>query len=140
MMILGRLPFKSDLVRELNKFAATRGIQAGVIQVMGGLGRARLSYFDQEKRAYQIREFDDAFEIVGGHGNISIKNDAPFVHLHLSIADREGKVFGGHALDGCRVYAVEFVIWPFAGEAPKRIYNEETGLHLWEQELYEEKP
>lgn len=137
MMIMGRLPFKSDLLREMNKVAAARGINAGLIHMMGGLGRARLSYFDQEKRAYQIREFDAPFEIVSGTGTISIKNDEPFVHLHLAIADREGKVFGGHALDGCRVFAAEYVIWPFPGEAPRRAYDSATGLHLWEKESYE---
>ncbi|RNC67799.1 MAG: DNA-binding protein [Desulfuromonadales bacterium] len=136
-MIMGRLPFKSDLLRELNKIAAERGIRAGAIQLMGGVSRVLLSHFDQETRAYQIQDRDAPHEIVSGLGNISIKNDAPFVHLHLAVADREGKVFGGHALDGCRVYAVDYVIWPFAGEEPKRVYDNETGLHLWEKEQYE---
>jgi hypothetical protein len=38
-MILGRLPYKSDLMRELNKLAANQKIQSGVVQVMGSLGR-----------------------------------------------------------------------------------------------------
>lgn len=137
MMIMGNLPFKSDLIRELTKLAIDRGLQAGVVQLFGSLGSARLSYFDQIKRAYQIRGFDAPFEIVSGTGNISLKNELPFVHLHLAIADHDGKVFGGHALDGCRIYAVEYAIWPFNGPAPKRVHDHVTGLYLWERERYE---
>lgn len=137
MMIVGKLPFKSDLVRELTKLAGDRGVQAGVIQLFGSLGSARLSYFDQEKRAYQVRLFDAPFEIVSGTGNISLKNDQPFVHLHLAIADRDGNVFGGHALDGCRIYAVEYALWPLAGPAPRRLHDHTTGLYLWERDCYD---
>ena len=41
-MIIGKLPFKSDMLRELNKVAAKQGISAGTVQVMGSLRRARL--------------------------------------------------------------------------------------------------
>lgn len=137
-MIIGKLPFKSDLLRELNKLAAKQNIVAGAIQVMGSLSRARLSFFDQKIRAYRELDFDAPHEIVGGTGNISVRNDTgkPSVHLHLAVADSQGKVLGGHCLEGCTVFAVEFVIWPFNGPAPKRVIDHTTGLILWENALY----
>ncbi|HLO25945.1 MAG TPA: DUF296 domain-containing protein [Geobacteraceae bacterium] len=137
-MIIGKLPYKSDLLRELNKIAAKQQIKAGVVQVMGSLGRARLSFFDQKIRAYRELDFDASHEIVAGNGNISLRNDdgAPSTHLHLAVADSQGKVVGGHCLEGCLVYAVEFVIWPFNGPPPRRVLDHATGLLLWEQALY----
>ena len=137
-MIIGKLPYKSDLLRELNKVATKQKIKAGVVQVMGSLGRARLSFFDQKIRAYRELDFDAPHEIVAGHGNISLRNDdgAPSVHLHLAVADSQGKVLGGHCLEGCLVYAVEFVIWPFNGPPPRRVLDHATGLLLWEQTIY----
>ena len=137
-MILGRLPYKSDLVRELNKLAANQKIQSGVVQVMGSLGRARLSFFDQKIRAYRELDFDAPHEIVAGNGNISLRTDdgIPSVHLHIAVADSQGNVVGGHCLEGCLVYGVEFVIWPFNGTPPKRVLDHDTGLLLWEQSLY----
>ena len=137
-MIIGRLPYKSDLLRELNKLAAKQKIKAGVVQVMGSLGRARLSFFDQKIRAYRELDFDSPHEIVAGNGNISLRSDdgMPSVHLHLAVADDQGKVVGGHCLEGCLVFAVEFVIWPFDGPAPRRVLDLDTGLLLWEQSLY----
>ena len=137
-MIIGRLPFKSDLLRELNKIAAQQDINAGVVQVMGSLSRARLSFFDQKIRAYRELDFDASHEIVSGTGNVSLRTDdgVPYAHLHIAVADSTGKVVGGHCLEGCTVFAVEFVIWPFRGTPPRRVLDQTTGLLLWEKSLY----
>ncbi len=137
-MIIGKLSYKSGLLRELNKIAAKRNITAGAIQIMGSLSRARLSFFDQKIRAYRELDFDAPHEIVGGTGTISLRNDTgkPTVHLHLAVADSQGKVVGGHCLEGSTVFAVEFVIFPFNGPAPKRVLDHATGLLLWENPLY----
>src|SRR5512133_1058934 len=136
-MIIGRLAHRSDLLQSLNKFAAAHDIKAGIIQVMGSLIRARLSFYDQEVHAYSELDFDGAHEVVSGTGNISLREGVPATHLHIAVADREGKVVGGHCLRGCTVFAVEFVIWPFKGTAPQRIPDRKTGLLLWEQSSYQ---
>jgi predicted DNA-binding protein with PD1-like motif len=136
-MIIGKLPYKSDLLRELNKIAAKKGVKAGSVQVMGSLRRARLSFFDQKMRAYRELDFDAPHEIVACSGNISLRDDKPFVHLHLAVSGSGGIVVGGHCLQGCSVFAVEFSIIPFEGEAPRRVIDNDTGLLLLEKPLYE---
>ncbi len=140
-MVLGKLSYKSDLLRELNKIALKQQIKGGVVQVMGSIGRARLSFFDQKIRAYRELDFDAPHEIVAGNGNISVRTDngVPSVHLHLAVADSQGKVVGGHCLEGCLVYAVEFVIWPFNAQPPQRVLDHTTGLLLWEHPLYNDE-
>ncbi len=137
-MIFGRLPYKSDLVRELKKLATKQNITGGSVQVVGSLGRARLSFFDQKIRAYRELDFDAPHEIVAGNGNISIRDEdgSPSVHLHIAVADSQGKVVGGHCLEGCLVFAVEFIILPFTGPPPRRVRDHDTGLLLWEHSLY----
>ncbi len=135
-MIVGKLPHRSDLLYELNRVAKHQGLKAGFIQVLGALQRARLSFYDQQKRAYLELDFDAPHEIVSGTGNISVRDDTPYVHLHLGIADSSGRVVGGHCLEGCTVFAVEYVIIPFVGMAPRRTYDATTGLYLWEKESY----
>jgi uncharacterized protein len=140
-MVIGKLPYKSDLLRGLNKIAAAQGIKAGVVQVMGSLSRARLSFYDQKIRAYRELDFDAPHEIVAGNGNISLRSGdgVPTVHLHLAVADSQGKVVGGHCLEGCTVFAGEFVIWPFTGTPMRRMLDHATGLYLWEQALYSDE-
>src|ERR1039457_2419474 len=140
-MIIGKLTNKSDLLRKLNKIAAVKGIKGGIVQVIGSLSRARLSFFDQKIRAYCELDFDSPHEIVSGHGSISLRtgDGAPFVHLHLAVADSQGKVVGGHCLEGCSVFAVEFVIWPFHGPPLRRVADLATGLNLLEEDLYSDE-
>ena len=140
-MLMGKLPYRSDLLRGLNRVAAAQGIKAGVVQVMGSVRRARLSFFDQKIRAYRELDFDGPHEIVAGSGNISLRDGdgSATVHLHLAVADSNGQVVGGHCLEGCSVYALEYVIWPFSGPGPRRVADHATGLHLWEKALYNDK-
>lgn len=135
-MIVGKLPHRADLLYELNRVAKNQGVKAGFIQVLGALQRARLSFYDQQKRAYLELSFDSPHEIVSGTGNISVRDDNPYVHLHLGIADSSGRVVGGHCLEGCSVFAVEYVIIPFVGITPRRVYDPTTGLYQWEKESY----
>jgi uncharacterized protein len=137
-MLFGRLQHGKDLVRELNRFVASEGIKAGVVQVIGSLTRARLSFFDQKMHAYRELDFDAPHEIVSCTGNISLRDDKPYAHIHLAVADSHGNVHGGHCLEGCRIFAIEFVIWPFQGETPRRSADQTTGLLLWEKPVYRE--
>ena len=138
-MIIGKLPHKSDLLRELNRFAKEHEVVAGFIQLIGSISRARLSYYDQKTHAYQVLEFEHPYEIISGTGNISIRDGAPFAHLHLVLSDKDGKVIGGHCLDGCTIFAAEFIIWPFTGPAPRRSLDPATGLLLWEKDSYRDE-
>jgi predicted DNA-binding protein with PD1-like motif len=135
-MFMGKLPHKADLIGALTETAGANGIQAGAVQVMGALEKATLGFYDQRSKAYRELLFASPLEIVSGTGNISLRDGKPFVHLHLAVSDEEGKVFGGHAMEGSIVFAAEYVIMPLPGTAPVRTFDETTGLFLWEREQY----
>lgn len=135
-MLIGRLPHRGDLMGELTKVAVENGIKAGAVQVIGALERATLGFYDQWHKSYRALPFDRNVEIVSGLGNISLRDGAPFVHLHLSISDETGSVFGGHAMEGCTIFAAEYFILPIPGIQPVRTFDETTGLHLWERMRY----
>uniref|UniRef100_A0A831UCE7 DNA-binding protein n=1 Tax=Geobacter metallireducens TaxID=28232 RepID=A0A831UCE7_GEOME len=135
-MFMGRIHHQADLIGALTEAARANGIQAGAIQVTGALRRAKLGFYDQWIKAYRELPFNKPLEIVSGTGNISLRDGTPFVHLHLALSDEEGKVFGGHAMEGCTVFAAEYVIMPLPGAAPVRVFDETTGLFLWEREQY----
>jgi predicted DNA-binding protein with PD1-like motif len=51
------------------------------------------------------------------------------VHLHISIADLEGRVVGGHLLDGCIIYTTaEIVIGEIENMIFSRRYSSDTGF------------
>lgn len=50
------------------------------------------------------------------------------LHLHLALADATGQVWGGHLLEGCRIYTTaELVIGILAGWQFQRQHDARTG-------------
>lgn len=65
-----------------------------------------------------------AHEIVSFVGTLG----ADGMHLHASLADAEGNVFGGHLLSGVVHTTVELVLCEAPNLAFKRVYDAETGF------------
>ena len=78
-----------DVLRQSNWPAAF------VIQGVGSLGVAQLRFAGNEDPT----ELRDDLEILTLAGSISSDG----AHLHMSVADPHGRVFGGHVARGCTV-------------------------------------
>lgn len=125
------LPFGCDLLDEITKIARREGITLGRLQGIGATSRAVVAYYDQETRKYLPLEFTEGMEILSLMGNISLRDNKPFVHAHVTLGDRDGKVFGGHLMRGTVVFACEVFIEEFEGDERVREADETTGLFLW---------
>jgi len=64
-------------------------------------------------------------------GNISLKDGRPFLHAHVTLADKEGHAFGGHLAPGTIVFVCELVVQALEGPEFTRELDQETGLPLW---------
>ncbi|UCE28086.1 MAG: DUF296 domain-containing protein, partial [Candidatus Coatesbacteria bacterium] len=65
-------------------------------------------------------------------GNVSLNEGEPFVHCHLTVADRDGNAFGGHCLPGCEIFVCELAIIELIGDPPIREPKDECGgLAVW---------
>ena len=53
------------------------------------------------------------------------------VHAHITVADSDGKAFGGHLAPGTIVFACEFVITALNGPQLTRDHDDQTHLPLW---------
>lgn len=106
--------------------ARMKDIKAGVLlSVVGSLKNANLRMAGTTPDRQDVRSFDGPFEIVSGTGTISKEG----CHLHISVADEEGNVIGGHLKDGCRVdTTAEVVIGIIEGSSYKRTFDEDTGF------------
>lgn len=127
-----RLEPDTDMLAGLNDAAKDLGFDAGTVQVVGAVKNLVVAYFDQQTKEYlPFHRYDEGMEIMGGVGNISLKDDAPFVHIHVTGADRQGNAVGGHLMDGSVVYMIEAYFRSFDGPAPVRELDEEVGLPVW---------
>ena len=69
---------------------------------VGSLSRARLRLAGGER----VLEREGPFEIVALVGTLS--PDGP--HLHVALADGDGRVLGGHLLEGCLVHTTAEIV------------------------------
>lgn len=92
-----RLRPGQDLRLELSRLCQERQIQAAsVITCVGSLERVTLRMANQSTTT----EVPGPLEIVSLVGTMGQAG----LHLHLAVADREGRVIGGHLVDGSAVF------------------------------------
>lgn len=127
----GRLATGSDLVEGVERFCAEQGITAAQVTVIGAVRRARYAFYEQDARRYRELETATHHEITGFVGNISMKDDRPFLHAHATFSNADGVTVGGHLLRGTEVFAAEVMIRELGGVSLVRLHDEETGLALW---------
>ena len=115
-----RLHPGQDLRREIERFAKDKNLQAGFIATcVGSLDHTALRLANQD----DVATFSGHMEIVSLVGTLSPDG----VHLHLSVADKTGKMIGGHLVHGCSVYTTaELVIGEATDLQFHRVVDSET--------------
>ncbi len=132
-IFLGRFEAGDDLLDSLAGFCKKQNIRLGVFNLIGAVRNAKLGYYDQAQKKYTgCVELNKKLEISSCTGNISLKDGEIFCHAHITLADFEGKAFGGHLMQGTEVFAAEFFIQELTGAELFRGKDEKTGLPLWE--------
>jgi predicted DNA-binding protein with PD1-like motif len=129
---MGRLAHGCDLLAELVTIAKKNDITLGRIEAIGAVQKACVGFYDQSSHQYGFHTFDRPMEIINLAGNVSMKDDAPMVHAHITLGDEDGTLFGGHLGPGTLVFACEVMIQRIEGDAYVRGFDEETGLPLWQ--------
>lgn len=130
-VLIGRLEHGSDLLDELQKICIEQKIMLGRIQGIGAVQRARLAWYDQEKKIYHYTDLEKHLEIVSLSGNISLKEGKPFVHAHIVLSDGNFQSFGGHLAQGTLVFACEITIDVLQDALLERALDNTTQLYLW---------
>jgi Predicted DNA-binding protein with PD1-like DNA-binding motif len=98
-----RLNPGQDLKRELLKYAQNQGLRASaIVSSVGSLETCLL----RMASAAQNKSFPGPLEIVSLTGTLSSEG----VHMHISVSDDEGRVWGGHLLDGCTIHTTAEIV------------------------------
>lgn len=131
---VGRFDHGADVLESVNDFCNEKQIKTAYVNLIGAVTSIRIGYFDTIEQRYVYLEENDIqkpFEIAGCTGNVSIKDGAPFAHLHIVFSSRDGNCIGGHLMNGTKIYACEFYIQELIGENLVRSLDETTKLQLW---------
>ena len=133
-ILMGKLEHDADLLEELTGICKQNKIQLGRVEALGAVKKARIGFYDQQKKEYNFFEIDKPMEITNLIGNISLKDGEPIVHAHITLADAKGNAFGGHLAPGTIIFACEFIINSYEGPEYCRGLDQQTHLPLWKME------
>ena len=128
---MARLRKDKDLLAEITDICTKHGVTLGRVEALGAVQKACFSYYDQGTHEYKPVSVDKPLEILKLAGNVSLRENAPFVHAHVTLSDGEGRAYGGHLAPGTIIFACECIIEAFDGPALTRQFDEATGLFLW---------
>ena len=104
-------------------------IRTAKVEAIGGVNQLQLAYFNSKARRYEQHKYDEFFEATGLIGNITLKDEEPFLHLHGTFGRRDMSVIGGHVVSGTVFPLLEAAIIPTANMALRR-FDEKAGLNV----------
>ncbi|WP_428898047.1 hypothetical protein Dip518_000236 [Parelusimicrobium proximum] len=126
-----RLSKGKDLLEQLTDFCHDNQIKCGIVEGVGAVDNVTLGIYEQSKKKYNKIVLDDQHEMVSLTGNVSIKDNRPFVFANITVADKEGNLKGGHLMPGTKIYVAEVYIQELVGEPKVRKEDKTTKMMLW---------
>ena len=128
--IIARMDKGEEITCQVRKIAEAEKISLASIEALGALSDFNVGLFDVTEKKFHGNHFHGAYEIVSLTGTINTKDGEFYSHLHMSAADENAHVYGGHLVDATISATCEMVIRVLDGTVD-RYFDEETGLNLF---------
>lgn len=127
--IIARIDKGEEIIEQIKEIAIKEEIKLASIQALGAVGQFTIGVFKTDEKQYLSNEFNGDFEIVSLTGTINTMDNKFYCHLHMSVGNEKGEVFGGH-LNRAIVSATCEMVITIIGGIVDRYYDEEVGLNL----------
>src|SRR5215216_3783148 len=120
---------KEEKIHEtLTQFVAEQKIQGGFITGIGALKNVEIGFYDLENKTYLRETFAEGdYELISLNGNITLKEEMPYIHSHVILGKRDFSTFGGHLFEAIVAVTAEISLIPY-GKMPRREMNDSLGL------------
>lgn len=120
---------KGDMIAQsLLEVAKKEGVTLASVSGIGATDDFEVGVFDLTRSDYEHFRFRGNHEIVSLVGNLTTKDGAPYLHLHITCAGEGGKIVGGHLFDGKISLTAEIFLRKSAGRA-ERLRDETLGIN-----------
>lgn len=129
--IIVRMDKGEEILEKVREVAEKEKIKLADISALGAVSEFTVGVFDTEAKEYHANEFKGSFEIVSLTGTINTMNDEFYCHLHMSVGNEKGQVFGGHLNRAIISATCEMVITLIDGRVDRR-FEKEVGLNLFQ--------
>ena len=118
--VLVRLDKGDEIVTSLLAVAEKEGVTLASVSGIGATDDFEVGVFDLDRSNYDRFRFVGNHEIVALAGNLTTKDGAPYVHLHITCAGEGGKIVGGHLFNARISLTAEIFLDIAAGSVDRR--------------------
>ena len=119
---------KDEMVMDsITKFCSDKGIINVKLSGIGAVKHTEIGAYDTIAKEYIRKKIDEVLELISFEGNVTLKDDKPFVHAHVVLSDHEMSTLGGHLFETSIAAVGEFFIREFESNAYREL-NEDVGL------------
>ena len=126
-----RIDRGEEVIEQLTKFCRQENIPSAGVYGIGAADRVVIGLYSVANRQYRKTELTGEMEITSLVGNISQKDQEPYLHLHINVCNQEMKILGGH-LNECHISATcELIVTPGEGGIGREL-DPQTGLNLYQ--------
>lgn len=124
-----RLNVGDEIIGSLSSLCETENIKSATVQGIGAVNDVTVGYYSLEDNKYFTQTFNHQFEMIALNGNITRKDNEPYLHLHIALSDENYKFFGGHLNRAVISITAEIYVTTLNGEVNRRV-NPETNLNI----------
>ncbi|RKZ13612.1 hypothetical protein DRQ53_09975 [bacterium] len=120
-----------EVPAQLAQFCAQRDFPHASIEGIGAIEGVTVGAYDFEGRVYREQKLEGGWEVLAFNGNFSWIQGQPMLHTHVTLADLDGHLRGGHLFAATVHVTLELILRPGRVRI-ERAQDDATGLNLWQ--------
>ena len=128
--LIVRMDRGEEIVAQVLALAEKEDIKLAAVEALGAVNDFTVGLFDTETKEFHANRFQGPYEIVSLTGTVTTRDGEVYQHLHMSAANAQGQVFGGHLSSAVISATCEMVIRILDGRV-ERSFDPEIGLNLF---------
>lgn len=129
--VVVRLDPGDEICASLLEFAGREKITLAELQGLGAINDFDVGVFNTQTKEYHANTFKGSYEIVSLTGSLTVMDNKPYLHAHLSAGDDKGNVVGGHLNRAVVSATAEIFVRVIMGRVNRK-FSESIGLNLFD--------
>ena len=126
-----RIDRGEEIIASLTALCEKENIRLASVEALGAVDHAVVCVYDVPTKTFYRKEFNEAMEISNLCGTVTRKEGQVYLHLHVTVCDKDLNAHGGHATELRVAATCEMVVRTLPGEVDRKL-DDDTGLNVFQ--------